>query len=119
MAQAGPLRAVLLNAVSAAGPSLAVDCSSYTNITIYLTDNGTTSGGNIIVEEADWDPGPNSQQQNYVGTWSAITTIAASTLTPSSQTAYHLPAPSCYANVRVRSSGITGGGTISAVLRAT
>ena len=119
MAQAGPLRVVLLNAQSVAGPSLAVDVSSYLNITIYITDNGTTSGGNIIVEEADWDPGPNSQQQNYVGVWSAITTIAASTLSTGAQTAYHLPSPACYANVRVRLTAITGGGTVSVVLRAT
>jgi hypothetical protein len=79
---------------------------------------GTTSGGTVTIEEADWDPFDSAQI--YSGTWSAIgSAVAASTFTGGAQVALHLPAPAAYAFVRARITGtITGGGTISVALRA-
>jgi hypothetical protein len=113
---AGQRRVSLLSLVTVdatiGGP---VDVSAYRCLTVYLKSVGTTSGGNIVIEEADWD---DQADVPYGGTWSVITTIAASTFSAGAQIAYHLPAPSAYAWLRVRISGaITGGGTASASLR--
>lgn len=83
-------------------------------ISIYLRSIGTTSGGIVLIEEADWGP----LEQTYSGTWSQVQSIAASTFTGGAQLAVHITAAS-YGWVRVRiSSAITGGGTITAVARA-
>ncbi len=83
-------------------------------ISIYLRSIGTTSGGTVLIEEADWGP----LEQVYSGTWSQIQSIAASTFTGGAQVALHISASS-YGYVRVRiSSTITGGGTITAVARS-
>lgn len=79
----------------------------------FFTSVGTTSGGTILIEEADWaeKTGP------YSGTWSQIASIAASSFTGGAQLAYHV-GDSAYAYVRVRiSSAITGGGAILATTR--
>ncbi len=77
-------------------------------VTFYLRSIGTTSGGTILIEEADW--GPN--EQPYSGTWSQVASIAASSFTGGAQIAYHVT-DSSYRYLRVRiSSTITGGGTI-------
>jgi hypothetical protein len=111
----GPLRTVLMTGATATGPSPAVDVSSYSNLVVYFTSTGTTSGGTVLVEEAEWDP---NQGQNFTGTWVPVTTIAASSFSPTAIAVYHLPSPACYGFVRVRiSATITGGGTIAAVLR--
>jgi hypothetical protein len=76
--------------------------------TFYFRGIGTTSGGTILVEEADWGP----QEQPYTGTWSLVTTVAASSITGNQQFAYH-PPNACYGWIRVRiSSAITGGGSV-------
>lgn len=83
-------------------------------ISIYLRSIGTTSGGTILIEEADWGP----QEQVYSGTWSQIQSIAASTFTGGAQLALHVSASS-FGYIRVRiSSTITGGGSITAVARS-
>jgi len=100
--------------VSAAQASQPIDYKAHGIITIYLRSIGTTSGGTILIEEADW--GPN--EQVYSGTWSQIASIAASSFTGGAQTAYHVT-DSSYGWLRVRiSSAITGGGTILASMRS-
>lgn len=96
--------------------SIPIDCCAYPYHTVYLTSVGTTSGGTVTIEEADWDV---LNGQPYGGTWSTIgTPTAASTFTGGATVAIHLPA-SAYAWIRVRISGaITGGGTVSAALRS-
>lgn len=111
-AQTGPVRAILLSAVTTGTGQL--DVSNYTYVTFFLQSNGTTSGGTVSLEEADYDP----TSGTYSGTWSVITAINASTFTGGAQTAYHIQA-SAMAVVRARiSSNITGGGTVSVTLRA-
>lgn len=96
--------------------SIPIDCSAYLYNTVYLTSVGTTSGGTITIEEADWDP---LSGQPYGGTWSIIGTATnASAVTGGATLAVRLPV-GAYGYVRVRISGaITGGGTISASLRS-
>ena len=80
--------------------------------TIYLRSVGTTSGGTVLVEEADWGP----LEPPYSGTWSTLQTILASAFTGGVQLAYHPPVGS-FRYIRVRiSSAITGGGSILASL---
>ncbi len=77
-------------------------------ITFYLRSIGTTSGGTVLVEEADWG----ANEHPYSGTWSQVASIAASSFTGGAQIAYHVT-DSSYRYLRVRiSSTITGGGTI-------
>jgi hypothetical protein len=111
--QSGPVRSVLLDAVTTGAGQF--DASAYSSLTFYLQSNGTTSGGVITLEEADWDAHGGTP---YTGTWSSITTINASSFTGSVQLAYHL-SPAAFGNVRARvSSTITGGGTVTVTLRA-
>ncbi len=80
--------------------------------TIFLRSVGTTSGGTVLVEEADWGP----LETPYSGTWSTLQTILASAFTGGAQLAYHPPVGS-FRYIRVRiSSAITGGGSILASL---
>ncbi len=96
------------------GMSRFVPCEGANLITIFLRSIGTTSGGNVQIEEADWLP----SEQIYTGTWSPIgAAIAASSFTGGAMLATHLT-NSAYAFLRVRvSADITGGGTIIATLR--
>lgn len=114
---AGQRRVALLSAVTVdETQSMPVDISAYPHNTVYLRSTGTTSGGNVTIEEADWDE---QSGVPYGGTWSVIVVVAASTFTGGAQLAYHLPAPSAYAWLRVRvSDAITGGGSVSASLRS-
>lgn len=96
------------------GTSIPVKAEGYGVITIYLRSIGTTSGGTILIEEADWS----EKEAIYSGTWSQIASIAASSFTGGVQSANHV-SNSAYGYIRVRiSSAITGGGTITAVLKA-
>lgn len=73
-----------------------------------LTAGGstTTSGGTLLIEEADWGP----QENDFPGTWSTIQTVLASSFTGGVQLAIHI-ADCSYGFIRVRiSSPITGGG---------
>jgi hypothetical protein len=80
--------------------------------TIFLRSISTTSGGTVIIEEADWGP----FEPPYSGTWSQLLSQAASGFTGGAQLAYHPPVGS-YRYIRVRiSSAITGGGSIIASL---
>lgn len=83
-------------------------------VAIVLISNGTTSGGNITIEEAFWT----DKQMPYSGTWSTIQTVAASSLTGGAQKMVHVVGNNALFPVRVRiSDAITGGGGISAALR--
>lgn len=83
-------------------------------VTFWLRSIGTTSGGTIVIEEAEWG----SNEQVYSGTWGAIQTISASTFTGGAQLPVHIMDCS-YRYLRVRiSSPITGGGSITASLSA-
>lgn len=96
------------------GTGIPVHARPHTSITFYLASQGTTSGGTVILEEADW---ANDSEKQYEGTWSQIASIAASTFTGTAQLAYHL-SPNAYGAVRARiSSAITGGGTITVTVR--
>lgn len=82
--------------------------------TVYLRSIGVTSGGTVLIEEADWGP----LEAPYSGTWGVISTISASTFTGGAQLPVHIT-DSSYGYLRVRiSSAITGGGTILASLRS-
>lgn len=96
------------------GTSIPLDLRSHGIISLYLRSIGTTSGGTILVEEADWG----DFEFPYSGTWSQMASIAASSFTGGVQIAYHIT-DSSVGWVRVRiSSAITGGGTITAVARS-
>lgn len=83
-------------------------------IAIVLRSIGVTSGGTIIIEEADWGP----LEGVYSGTWSQISSIAASTFTGGAQLVTHIT-DSAFGWVRVRiSAAITGGGSIMASTRS-
>ena len=98
------------------GTSPAINVAGYTYLTIYYTSFGTTSGGTIIFEEADYSDDP-QEEPPYGGTWSQIESRAASSFSGSVTLAVHFQ-PSAFGWVRLRiSSDITGGGSIQAVLR--
>ncbi len=98
------------------GTSLATNVAGYTYLTVYYTSFGTTSGGTIILEEADYSDDP-ATNPPYTGTWSQIESRSISSFTGSVTLAVHL-SPSAFAWVRVRiSSDVTGGGSIMVVLR--
>ncbi len=101
--------------------SIAVRPSQHDAQAIVLISNGTTSGGNITIEEAFWfeeKSGNAPAQMPYNGTWSTILVVAASTLTGGAQKIVHVIGPNALFRTRVRiSDAITGGGGISAALR--
>jgi hypothetical protein len=109
--QGNRIRIPMLSAATS-GTGGPIQVQAQDELVFYLTSSGTTSGGTIIIEEADYDPnGP-----VYAGTWSQIASIAASTFTGGAQVAYHV-SPNAYGFVRARiSSAITGGGSISITL---
>ena len=96
-----------------AGTSQPIPCSGYGIDTVYLRSIGTTTGGTILIEEADWLP----SETVYSGTWSQIASIAASSFTGGAQTGQHV-SNAAYGFFRVRiSSAITGGGSVLVTLR--
>lgn len=100
-----------------AGQSQVLEFPSSAYVTIYLTSIGTTSGGTIVIEEADFA----QKTVMYGGTWGSITPspISASTFSGGQQLPVHIMAtPYGYLRVRI-SSPITGGGSIMASLRST
>lgn len=122
MPNVGPIRVLSLGVENAdgsvtgvtTGTSQPVFMSGYGMGTIYLRSIGTTSGGTVLVEEADWGP----LEAPYSGTWSQVSTTAASSFTGGAQTAIHIT-NTAYGWIRVRiSATITGGGSIIASLRA-
>ena len=110
-------RVPLLTTVTTAantGTSRPVNIQGRNNVAIFFASVGTTSGGTLVIEEADYDPnGP-----VYAGTWSQIgPTINANDFTGTKQQAVHV-SPNTYMFVRVRvASDITGGGTVTVVLK--
>ncbi len=96
------------------GVSQPINAAAQNQLSFFFASQGVTSGGTILIEEADWG----DQDLPYTGTWSVITTISASSFSAGAQLAYHTTAPAAFGFVRVRiSAAITGGGTITAVLR--
>lgn len=121
MARSAPQRRILLGTENSDGTVTGVTTGTSTwfqldasgLLAIYFRSIGTTSGGTIVVEEADWGP----LEQPYSGTWSTITSQAASGFTGGAQLGYHSQL-AAFAYVRVRiSSTITGGGTVTVVSR--
>lgn len=97
-----------------AGQSQPIDARAQNQLSFYFRSIGTTSGGTILIEEADWS----DLEMPYSGTWSLISSITASSFTAGAQLAYHTTAPAAFGFTRVRiSSAITGGGTITVALR--
>jgi hypothetical protein len=117
MISLAPERVLLIDTKTLAagtGTSHAINVEGRDTLVFYFTSVGTTSGGTLKIEEADWDPaGP-----VYAGTWSQIgADVAASSFTGGVQLAVHV-SPNSYSNVRVRiSADITGGGTVSVALK--
>ncbi len=96
------------------GTSRPIDMSLHGIVSVYLRSIGTTSGGTILIEEADYT----EATQVYSGTWSQVATISANSFTGGAQTCNHI-SDAAYGFLRVRiSSDITGGGWITAVLRS-
>ena len=92
--------------ITGTSPWIQADASGL--VTIYFRSVGTTSGGTLLIEEADWGP----LEPPYSGTWSVIQTQAASSFTGTVQLAVHITLAS-FAYFRVRiSSTVTGGGTV-------
>lgn len=110
-------RQVLLDTVSstAAGVSAPVFPQGREEIALYMTSlgTGTTTGGTVLLETADYDP---KVDPVYAGTWSTIQSIDPNDFTGLKTKAYFI-SPNAYSALRVRiSSAITGGGTIKAVV---
>lgn len=81
--------------------------------TFYFRSVGTTSGGTVLVEEADWG----AKEPEYAGTWSTVATQLASGFTGTVQLGLHITL-SAFAYYRVRiSSPIIGGGTVLVSVR--
>lgn len=110
----GSVVAGVLTGVTA-GISQPINAAQQNQLSFFFASQGTTSGGTILIEEADWDI---NSDLPYSGTWSQIASITASSFTGGAMSVYHTTAPAAFGFVRVRiSSAITGGGTITAVVR--
>lgn len=97
------------------GTSIPWDCRSNGIISIYLRSIGTTTGGTVIIEEADWS----DFEAPYSGTWVQLASVSASAFTGGAQSVYRPTVDSAFGFIRVRiSATITGGGTITAVARS-
>lgn len=113
-----PQRILLIDTrtlASGTGTSGAINVQGRDELVFYFTSVGTTSGGTLKIEEADFDP---QTGVVYGGTWSQIgADVAASSFTGGVQLAVHI-SPNAYSFVRARiSADITGGGTVSVVLK--
>lgn len=98
-----------------AGTSIPWDCKSNGIVSVYLRSIGTTSGGTVIVEEADWG----EFEAPYSGTWFQLASVSASSFTGGAQSVWRQTVDSAFGFIRVRiSSAITGGGSITAVARS-
>lgn len=113
---ASPSRVLLLGTENAAGTVTGVTAGTSQPISqpadgvrvFYFRSEGVTSGGTILIEEADWGP----LTDPYSGTWSTVQSVSASSFTGSAQIAVHIT-DAAYGFLRVRiSSAITGGGSI-------
>jgi hypothetical protein len=94
------------------GTSQPVQMADHGIVAVILRSIGTTSGGTVLIEEADWG----DRELPYSGTWSTVQTILASSFTGNAQVVIHIT-DSSYRYLRVRiSSAITGGGSITAAL---
>ncbi len=93
------------------GVSQPIDCSLIGLPTFYLRSIGTTTGGTITIEEADWGP----WEGVYSGTWfPVVAAVAANSFTGGAQSVVRV-ADTSFHYIRVRiSAAITGGGTIIA-----
>lgn len=119
-----PMRVLLLGVENAdgtvtgvtVGTSVPVYLEAHGVVSVYLRSIGTTSGGTVLIEEADWGP----LEPPYSGTWFQLATVAASSFTGGAQAVQRFTlADNAFAYVRVRiSAAITGGGTIIASLRS-
>lgn len=93
------------------GMSKPINPGQHESFAIALIGDGTISGGTVLIEEAAYT------KSQYNGTWSQISSTTASDITGNAQKVIHV-APNALMATRVRiSSGITGGGGISAVAR--
>jgi hypothetical protein len=118
----GPFRDVLLGTPGLAatgvtsGTSDPINCAGYTYLTVFYTSFGTTSGGTLILEGADYSDDPRADGP-YSGTWGQIESRAASSFTGGVQLPVSL-SPAAYGWIRVRiSSAITGGGSVMVTMR--
>ncbi len=84
----------------------AIDCRSFSNLTLYSTGAGTVSGGVVVIEEA--------ATADYSGTWSAIAGLTDPTAASGGKTiAVHL-ITGAYGFLRARlTTQISGGGSWS------
>jgi len=112
----GFVRKPALNAATATTASGFVNVQGTQTVSVYLKSTGTTSSGVVTIETADF--AQDQESLGYSGTWSAVTTVNASTFTGGAQTMVVLPA-GAYSYVQVRvSTTIGGGGSVSAVVVA-
>ena len=131
MVNAGPQDRLLFGAANTDGTFTGITTDEATHDPIemgqhlspmfVIIGNGTTSGGNITLEEAFWftrKEGNAEAQMPYSGTWSSIVVVPASDVTGGKQKIVHID-PNAFKFVRVRiSDAITGGGGITACFRA-
>lgn len=97
----------LLSAVTT-GTGLGVSLPISSNLPrVHLRGNGTTSGGTIVIEEA--------QDPLFSGTWSLLQTVQATTITASAEQVIHIWGTISAIRARV-TSNITGGGTVTVEL---
>lgn len=109
----------LLSAVTAdETTSQPVNLKGRTDVTLYISGDGTITSGVITLEESLPLVNHPSEGQPYGGTWSSITTYSAAGVTAGAQVAVHLTHAS-YGYVRARvSTAIGGGGSVSVGLVA-
>jgi len=110
------VRIPLLPAGSAADETTSqpIDCTQLKSLVFYFTSTGDTTTGNLLIEEADWDP---LTEPPYSGTWSQVVSITTVSFTGGAQVAYHI-SPNEYAFLRVRINTGVSTGSIKAVARA-
>jgi len=95
-----------------------VNLKGRTDITLYISGDGTITSGVVTLEESLPLINQPSEGQPYGGTWSSITTINAATVTAGAQVAVHFDHAS-YGYVRARvSTAIGGGGSVTVGLVA-
>lgn len=105
----------LAGAITAATSiGVGVDVRGTLGVTIYWTGTGTTSGGTLVLETADYDP---NTEAPYAGTWFALQTVNAADVSGGKTKAVYTVG--CFSVVRTRiATDITGGGSISTTIIA-